>query len=113
MCQIEIPVTRIDRALAFYREAFGWERSPAEIHEYVVLEVPEGARFGLSLVPRQQMNSCSGPTMYFAVDDPESIVAQVIAAGGRCRFGPRQVAGYGTIWQVEDPDGNCFGLYRR
>jgi predicted enzyme related to lactoylglutathione lyase len=106
-------VTEVERALAFYRDAFGWERSAAEIHEYVVLEVPEGASFGVSLIPQAAGVRGGGPTIYFAVDEPEEIAARAVAAGGRKRFGPTRFPGYGAIWQVEDPDGNRFGLFKR
>ena len=118
LCQLEVPVTDVERALAFYRQAFGWERSPAEIHEYIVLEVPADCPFGVSLVPQgimppsaDEARGRGGPTLYFAVDDADGLVAKVVACGGRKRFGPLRFAGYGSIWQVEDPDGNRFGLY--
>jgi predicted enzyme related to lactoylglutathione lyase len=117
LCQIEIPVSDQQRALAFYRAAFGWEAVPAEIHEFVVLAVPDDCPFGLALVPYVRSGGepvpRNGPVLYFATPDPEAVVARVEAAGGRRRFGPTKLAGYGTIFQIEDPDGNRFGLYHK
>lgn len=106
-------MTEIERALAFYRDVFGWQRSAAEIHDYVVLEVPEDTSFGVSLVPQTTVLRGAGPTLYFAVDEPEEIASRAVAAGGGKRFGPTSLPGYGVIWQVEDPDGNRFGLFKR
>ena len=111
-CQLEIQVTDVPRALAFYDAAFGWRPVPAEIHEYTVLAVPDGCAFGIALVPRGSGGVKGGGLVpYFAVESPADIVQRAEAAGGRRRFGPASVAGYGVIWQVEDPDGNRFGLY--
>lgn len=83
------------------------------MHEYIVLEVPEGTPFGISLLPGAHQTHADGPILYFQVDDPASIVEQAILAGGKKRLGPKRFPGYGVIWQVEDPDGNRFGLYSR
>jgi predicted enzyme related to lactoylglutathione lyase len=87
------------------------------MHEYVVLAVPEGTPFGLALVPNAKPDPraghTAGVTLYFACDDPEAIVARAEAAGGGKRFGPLRLFGYGQIYQVEDPDGTRFGLYKK
>lgn len=110
LCQIEIPVSNLEKAGAFYAEAFGWRPVPAEMHQYVVLEVPEDCPFGISLIPSPGKRSGDSLVLYFSVDHPEEIAARVIALGGKIRFGPKQLGPYGEIWQVEDPDGNRFGL---
>ncbi len=114
LCQIEIPIGDATRARAFYAEAFGWLPVPAELHEYIVLSVPRDCGFGIALVPSAKAPAARhGPVVYFAVDDPAAVVAKAEAVGGKLRFGPSKMLGYGEIWQLEDPDGNRFGLYRR
>jgi len=74
LCQIEIAVTDVARALAFYGGAFGWRPVPAEIHEYVVLEVPPGCPYGLALVPRGAgAGQGGGVVPYFAAEDAEAV----------------------------------------
>jgi predicted enzyme related to lactoylglutathione lyase len=112
LCQIEIAVSDLARATQFYAAAFGWRAMPAELHECVVLEVPADCKYGMSLVPRRGAGATgSNVVVYFSVDDVEAVVARVEAAGGRRRFGPMRLPGYGQIYQVEDPDGTRFGLY--
>lgn len=116
LCQIEIQVSDLKQALRFYECAFGWRAAPAELHEYVVLDVPDHCPFGISLVPGKAAASSSASThgnmvLYFAVDDPEKVVVNVVASGGKKRFGPVPLLGYGEIYQVEDPDGTRFGFY--
>jgi predicted enzyme related to lactoylglutathione lyase len=118
LCQIEVHVQDLTRATQFYAEAFGWTAAPAELHQYVVLNVPKDNRFGLSLIPSRTGNapstgSASKVVIYFAVGDPEVVVRRAESAGGRKRLGPMQLSGYGEVWQVEDPEGVCWGLYRQ
>lgn len=114
VCQVEIPVSDVPRATYFYENAFGWKPVPAELHEYVVLAVPDACSFGIALVPgREKEAKTSGVVLYFAVDDPELVASAAQAFGGRRRFGPVKLFGYGQVWQVEDPDGTRFGLYAK
>ncbi len=116
LCQIEIQVRDVKQALAFYEAAFGWKAAPAELHEYVVLEVPSHCAFGVSLVPNKSTvvaPSNNNLVLYFAVDEPEKVVARVEANGGKKCFGPMPLLGYGSIFQVEDPEGTRFGFYAK
>ncbi len=113
LCQLEIPVDDLSRALAFYEKVFGWRPVPAEIHEYVVMAVPDSCPFGISLVPRRGATGGGGIVPYFAVDDAEAVAAAALAHGGRRRFGPMALAGYGIVYQLEDSEGNRLGLYAR
>lgn len=113
LCQIEIPVSDMPRALAFYEAVFGWRAAPAELHEYVVLEVPDDCPFGLALVPRRSAGSSGEATLYFATNVPEEICKRAVAHGGTKRLGPMTLPGYGTIFQIEDPEGCRWGLFQR
>lgn len=117
ICQIEIHVQDLEKSLAFYQEVFGWQRSPADLHDYLVLDVPASCPYGISLVPvgkSTQLGKTSNSriVLYFACDEPEWFAEQAVKAGGRKRLGPKKLPGYGTIYQIEDPDGNRFGLYQ-
>lgn len=113
ICQIEIPVADLEKAAQFFELAFGWQQAPAEMHEYAVMIVPDDCPFGISLIPAKSKHSGDGVTVYFAVDDPNLVVEKVESAGGRLRFGPKNLGIYGEIWQVEDLDGNRFGLHSK
>ena len=114
LCQIEIQVSDLARAVNFYSEAFGWRPVPAEMHELVVLEVPPDCTFGISLRPgHKSPKSVNNLVPYFAVDDAEAVLKQVETHGGRRTIGPTKLPGYGTIYQCEDPDGTRIGLYTK
>ena len=114
LCQIEIHVSDVQRSLAFYEDVFGWRAVPAEIHNYIVLEVPADSPYGVALVPTTSTASLKNNlVLYFSCDNPDSCLEKVSKAGGRIRFRAKQLPGYGRVDQFEDPDGQRFGLYLR
>jgi predicted enzyme related to lactoylglutathione lyase len=115
LVQIEIHVSNLDQATKFYEQTFGWKSSPAELHNYVVLEVPPECGWGISLVPtRTKPNTATPPVvLYFKVENAAAIAQKAEASGGRKLFGPTSLPAYGQIWQVTDPDGHRYGLFEK
>lgn len=113
LCQIEIPVSDLAVSVAFFEAAFGWKQAPADMHEYIVLQVPEDSPFGISLVPSKNDRNGDSIVLYFQVENPLAIVEAVVKNGGKHRFGPKRLGLFGEIFQVEDPDQNRFGLYQK
>ena len=114
LCQVEIHATRLETSRKFYEEVFGWKAAPAEIHNYLVLEVPETCPFGISIVPSMGARLSSGQIiLYFQVNDAAKIAARAEQFGGSKKFGPTKLTAYGNIWQITDPDGHKFGLFEK
>lgn len=118
LCQIEIVVQDLKRSVDFYREVLGWARVPADIHDYAVLQVPEGCPYGISLVPSRVSattaeNYASRATLYFQVENPQAIADRAKEFGGAFVFGPKNLPGYGACYQIADPDGQRIGLFER
>jgi predicted enzyme related to lactoylglutathione lyase len=114
LCQVEIHATRLDVSRKFYEEVFGWKAIPAEIHNYLVLDVPEDCPFGISLVPSLGARPSSGQMiLYFRVTDAAGLADRAEKFGGTKKFGPTKLPAYGNIWQITDPDGHRFGLFER
>ncbi len=111
LCQIEIPVLDIERSILFYERVFGWKQAPAEMHEYIVMQVPDDCPYGISLIPTRKERSGDSVVLYFQTEDPKAVADAAKNNGGRLRFGPKKLGAYGDIYQIEDPDGNRFGLY--
>ncbi len=112
ICQIEIPVSDVPRALEFYDNVFGWKKSPADIHEYVVMETPRECGFGISLLPiNSGVRSSRSVTIYWRCDNLEGYKNLCQKYGGKVRGNVRILPGYGEALQIEDPDGNVFGLF--
>ncbi len=114
LCQVEIHATRLDISRKFYEEVFGWKAVPAEIHNYLVLDVPNDCPFGISIVPSLGAKTSSGQIiLYFEVVGAEGIANRAERFGGSKKFGPTRLPAYGNIWQITDPDGHRFGLFEK
>ncbi len=114
LVQIEIHVSQMDRSLAFYHKVFGWPSVPAEIQNYVILDVPRDCPWGISLVPsKSHVTACTSVILYFSAEDAEEIATLAVRFGGTKKFGPAHLPAYGSIWQITDPDGHRFGLFQR
>jgi predicted enzyme related to lactoylglutathione lyase len=114
LCQLEIHATRMDVSQKFYEAVFGWKTVPAELHNYLVLDVPPDCPFGISIVPSLGGRSSSGQIiLYFEVQDAAKIADKAAAFGGTKKFGPTRLPAYGNIWQITDPDGHRFGLFEK
>ncbi len=114
LCQVEIHTARLDVSRKFYEEVFGWKPVPAEIHNYIVLDVPEDCPFGISIVPSVGAKPSSGQIiLYFEVDGASQIAERAAKFGGSKKFGPTRLPAYGDIWQITDPDGHRFGLFEK
>jgi len=114
LCQVEIHATRLEVSRTFYEEVFGWKAVPAEIHNYLVLDVPEDCPFGISIVPSMGAKQSSGQIiLYFEVQKAAEIAEKAVHFGGSKKFGPTRLPAYGQIWQITDPDGHRFGLFEK
>ena len=114
LCQVEIHATRLEVSRKFYEEVFGWKAVPAEMHNYLVLDVPEDCPFGISIVPSIGAKLSSGQIiLYFEVQNAAEIAEKAAQFGGAKKFGPARLPAYGDIWQITDPDGHRFGLFEK
>jgi predicted enzyme related to lactoylglutathione lyase len=123
LCQLLIEVSDLNRAKSFYQDVFGWKPVPAELLEMVVMDVPPDCPFGIALIPKAlEQKPISNPLKagtpwglkaIFAIDDPESIVERC-QGWKECQVtGPRTHPGYGLVWDITDPDGLTWGLFKR
>jgi predicted enzyme related to lactoylglutathione lyase len=111
--QIEVHTKDIERSIEFYSNVFGWRPVPAQIQNCVVLKVPETNSWGVSLIPNSNLSLANkNLIIYFKTAHAESIAQLASKFGGASHFGPSNLPSYGTIWQISDPDGNRFGLFK-
>lgn len=111
---ITIPVADQDRALAFYREALGFETRAddawGEQRWLTVAPAGDGAEFVLHR-PLPGLTAGSMTGVVLATDDLDAASGRLRAAGAEVE-GPEQV-GWGRQAQFADPDGNRFVLVER
>ena len=100
------PVSDLDAAKAVYTALLGVEPT-ADAPYYVGYEAA-GQQIGL--VPGGAAQGMTGPVAYWHVADIEAKLAEVTAAGGSVKEGPRDVGGGRLVATFTDPDGNVLGL---
>jgi hypothetical protein len=110
----EIPVSDLDRAIAFYSAVFGCEFERVEIDGNVMANFPAfdevngitGALAqGDSYVPGKQ-----GSRIYFRVASIDETLNSVERAEGRVLYPKTSIGEYGWVAEFEDSEGNCIAL---
>jgi len=108
----EIPVTDLDRAMAFYAEVFSIALTKSTDGPNPMAMFPN-ASGGVSghLYPGRPAPEGTGPTVHFAVPDGlEAAMERVRKAGGTVLSDPISIPS-GRFAYCLDPDGNSIGLF--
>jgi len=100
-----------ERAVAFYRQAFGWEIAKWEgpMEYWLVRTGPEGEP-GIDGGIGQRSAPGEGTANTIGVESMDAALAAVEAAGGRGTFPKGYLPGVGWMSYCEDTEGNTFGL---
>jgi predicted enzyme related to lactoylglutathione lyase len=100
------PVSDLEAAKAVYAALLGFP--PQHDSSYYVGFEAEGQHIGL--VPGGGPQGMTSPVAYWHVEDIESKLAEVTAAGAKVRDPVRDVGGGRLVATFTDPDGNVLGL---
>lgn len=103
---IELPVTDMERARAFYAAAFGWEFNDYG-PEYTGIRKPGGEAGGFRLEPEVRTG---GPLVILYSGNLDGSLASVRAAGGRITAPPFEFPG-GRRFHFLDPSGNELAVW--
>lgn len=110
---LEIPVTDLDAAHAFYDEVFGWTSTKVTDmgpNPIVVLNSADVAG-GAHLYPGKPAAAGTGATMHLTVTDSvEATAERAIKVGGQI-LGPIIPIPSGRFQYMLDLDGNSIGLF--
>ncbi len=115
-------VSDVERAVAFYSEAFGWERR-VDVPVYVELALPDGRGVGLyersafasntGIEPRAVDGAAiTGTELYLRCEDLDAVIERLTALGARV-LSPRMHKDWGDeVAYFADPDGNVLAVAR-
>ncbi|NLE70482.1 MAG: VOC family protein [Actinomycetales bacterium] len=106
---IDIPVSDLRAASAFYGRVFGWQIAEMPGFEgYPMWQAPNGVSGG-GLAPRSE--DFTAPRSYVEVDSIDDVLRQVTELGGRVGLPKSPIDD--TSWWASfiDPDGNEIGLF--
>lgn len=108
----EIPVDDPPRAVAFYRDALGWEMSRFGDQPYWLVRAGEEGEPGAdgALVGREELHS--SPVLVAQVSDIVDALRRVEQAGGHVVQGRLPIPGVGWSAYVRDTEGNTIGLFQ-
>lgn len=109
----EIPVTDLEKAMAFYSAVFqiNLEVTEQEPNPTVMLPTKEGMGVAGHLYPGKPATDGTGPTVHFACPDTvEKTLERVEAAGGKV-LSPAIPIPVGRFAYFNDPDGNSLGVF--
>ena len=113
----EIPVSDMDRAMAFYGDVFGLTLQAQQMGEALVAMFPSvpgsiGAA-GMLVRAEQAVPAAEGVMIYFTEPDIQGALSRVRAAGGSVVVPRTGIGDYGYVGIFEDTEGNRIGLHSR
>lgn len=106
---IDIPVSDMARARAFYTELFGWQIAEVPGYEgYPMWQAPNKISGG-GLAPREE--GFTQPRSYVEVDSIQETLAKAVQHGGAVVM-DKQPISETSWWAIfTDSEGNTVGLY--
>lgn len=111
----EIPVTDLDRAVAFYEPVMGMSlrRETMDCCDMAVFPYDDPATGGALSKLDGVEPSRNGVIIYLHTPDLAATLDRVASAGGECIFGPHDLGKeIGTIALFIDSEGNRVGLHQ-
>jgi len=106
---IDIPVTDLDAAKAFYSRLFGWQiAEPPGFEGYPMWQAPNEISGG-GLAPRSE--GFTQPRSYVEVDSIDDTVALAVDGGATVLMEKSEISPTSWWAVIADPDGNSIGLY--
>ena len=110
----EIPVSDLERAIAFYSAVFGCEFDRVDVDGNQMANFPSldggsGASGALakgdSYIPGTQ-----GVRVYFDTGSIDEMLAKAVAVGGKVLYPKTSIGELGWVAELEDSEGNCIAL---
>ncbi|WP_374128082.1 VOC family protein [Sphingomonas sp. 28-62-11] len=111
---VEIPVTDLDRAVAFYTAVFGFalERQTIDGYDMALFPAAEGATGASGALVKGDVYvpGKTGPIVYFGVADIDAVIARAKAHGAKILYDKKDVGAFGFVAEIEDSEGNRIAL---
>ncbi|MDK2757465.1 MAG: VOC family protein [Blastomonas fulva] len=110
----EIPVTDMDRAVAFYEAVFGYRLTRQEVDGYdmAFFARADGAAGASGALARGDVYrpSKEGVIVYFDVPDIDAVLQKAKARGARILYAKKDIGAAGFVAEIEDSEGNRIAL---
>jgi uncharacterized protein len=108
----EIPADNIERALKFYREAFGWQMTawsdPSMVYYLVTAGPDDEPGINGAIYPRP--NPGVGIVNTIGVSSIDEYLERAVKAGAKVTLAKNHMPGVGWVAGLVDTEGNAFSL---
>lgn len=112
---VEIPVTNLDRAMAFYEAVLGLdlERQTIDGYDMALFPFTEGAPGATGALAKGDIYKPSkdGAIVYFTVPDIDPVLERAKARGAAILYEKKNVGAFGFVAEIEDSEGNRIALH--
>lgn len=113
----EIPVTDMDRAIAFYSAVFGFtfEKNIIDHNEMTFFPFEDGARGITGALAKGEIYipTVSGILIYFGTNDIDAILRKAVDAGGGILYPKTSIGELGHVAEFKDSEGNRIALHQK
>ena len=111
----EIPVTDLDRAIAFYEAVLGARliRESIDGYDMALFEdvAPGGGISGALARGDVYRPSTAGAIVYFGVEDIDAVLQRAEARGGEVLYPKTAIGPRGFVAEIRDSEGNRIALH--
>jgi uncharacterized protein len=115
----EIPADDMERARAFYRDAFGWNITAVPEMQYTMVSTTETDENGMPKEPgainggmMERQGQLTSPVLTISVDEIDTALANIEKLGGAVVAPKMPVGEMGFAAYFTDPEGNVLGLWQ-
>ena len=118
----EIPASDPDKLSEFYSQLFGWQINKMDMgggFAYYMASTTETGDDGMPKTPGAinggiyaRTSETERPMNYIDVDDIDAFVKKAESLGAKVLTPKMPIPGMGFSAQMEDPQGNYYGLYQ-
>ena len=115
IAHVEIPVTNLDRAIAFYTEVFQIIIDEIiEIHgnkmAFFPFDEQKNGASGALVMGEVYVPTIKGAIVYFSVKDIDDTLTKAVACGSDILFPKTSIGEQGFVAEIKDSEGNRIAL---
>ncbi len=109
LCHFEFMTDDPEKCKAFYRNVFDWQFDDSSMPGYTLIKPDKEPHGGLMQRPTEAPKAML--SVYFQVDDIETILAKVAQGGGQVLVPKTEIPNVGFYAMFADPEGIPVGVF--